>query len=478
MNTDTTETDDIIIDEALRALIPPLTDEEAALLEESIAREGCKQPLALWDRTLIDGHHRHAICTRLGVPYRTEQVPGLETRDDVVVWMARTQLGRRNASAFVRAELALSMKAALARQAKARQGARTDLDIRAELPGSQTRDALAAEAGISARNVSKVERVLADGVLELIERARTGDVSINLAERIARRAPAFQRAALESHDPALALIAFDGGLAIEPAIRDVLPPLKAVELAGLERGIAEDGKARVPLAVFGGVLVDGHERYRLCRELGVPFTLRNAPDRVSSVDEAIEWRVEQQLARKNLTPDQVRLILGQGYNRRQGKEAAPVPELILDGRVLGAIPPLAFEELQALERDLLVRGCREPLLVWEGPSGPVLVDGLARYTLCHRHGVAFTTRTAKGADSLEAAKAHRAALPIFESGLALEEEAQAHAKAAHFIAAHVRHPFARTDDDGRVWRMSPGAQRRRVRWLLEEYDATHTVELA
>ena len=52
----------------LKALIPPLTQEEYAQLEENILAEGCRDALILWKKgeeyILVDGHNRHSICSK------------------------------------------------------------------------------------------------------------------------------------------------------------------------------------------------------------------------------------------------------------------------------------------------------------------------------------------------------------------------------------------------------------------------------
>jgi hypothetical protein len=90
-------TSEITMDEELRALVPPLTDDERALLEQSIIEEGCRDPLVVWKGhgTLLDGHHRHAICTKHGIPYKVIEIE-LEDWDGAKIWMIRNQRGRRN----------------------------------------------------------------------------------------------------------------------------------------------------------------------------------------------------------------------------------------------------------------------------------------------------------------------------------------------------------------------------------------------
>jgi len=91
---------DIIVDAEFAALIPPLSAEERQQLEENIAEHGrARDPLVVWASkgklTLLDGHNRYEICTRLGLPFDVYEMQ-FKSRDDAADWMDRNQLGRRN----------------------------------------------------------------------------------------------------------------------------------------------------------------------------------------------------------------------------------------------------------------------------------------------------------------------------------------------------------------------------------------------
>ena len=61
--------------------------------------------------------------------------------------------------------------------------------------------------------------------------------------------------------------------------------------------------------------------------------------------------------------------------------------ITVNDELLAYIDPLTPDEHEALERSLLVEGCRDALVLW----GDVLVDGHNRYGICTRHGIAFNT---------------------------------------------------------------------------------------
>jgi N6-adenosine-specific RNA methylase IME4 len=85
----------IQIDAEFKALIPPLAPDELAQLEANILRDGCRDPLVVWDDILIDGHNRFEICTQHGIQFQTVEME-FEDRDAAMDWMDTNQLGRRN----------------------------------------------------------------------------------------------------------------------------------------------------------------------------------------------------------------------------------------------------------------------------------------------------------------------------------------------------------------------------------------------
>jgi len=84
-------------DENFKQLIPPLTSIEQKQLEENIVKDGCREPLCVWGNTIIDGHNRYEICTRLKIPFAIQKLC-FNNREEVIVWICANQLGRRNIS--------------------------------------------------------------------------------------------------------------------------------------------------------------------------------------------------------------------------------------------------------------------------------------------------------------------------------------------------------------------------------------------
>ena len=88
---------EFIIDPELQTMIAPLTADETTMLEENIISDGTvREPLTVWSRTIVDGHHRWSILQRNpDIPF-TVQYAEFPDRQSAVDWMICNQLGRRN----------------------------------------------------------------------------------------------------------------------------------------------------------------------------------------------------------------------------------------------------------------------------------------------------------------------------------------------------------------------------------------------
>ena len=87
------------IDPEFQSQIPPLTDDEFKQLEENILKEGkLLSPLIVWNNTLVDGHNRYAILQKHPEIYFSTMPLPFESREEVLAWICKNQLGRRNLS--------------------------------------------------------------------------------------------------------------------------------------------------------------------------------------------------------------------------------------------------------------------------------------------------------------------------------------------------------------------------------------------
>jgi len=85
------------INSKFQSLVPKLSEEERKQLEENLINEGCRDPIVIWDNTILDGHNRYEICQEYEIPFNTTPAPeDIKTEEDAEDWIDRNQLGRRN----------------------------------------------------------------------------------------------------------------------------------------------------------------------------------------------------------------------------------------------------------------------------------------------------------------------------------------------------------------------------------------------
>ena len=107
----------------LADLLPPLEDEQLALLEEDIRKNGCYSPIVVNEElAIVDGHNRFALCEKLGVPYRMA-VFHFDDTLEAMQWALDTQKGRRNLDIWKLGRIALKLKPELEARGKANMSA-------------------------------------------------------------------------------------------------------------------------------------------------------------------------------------------------------------------------------------------------------------------------------------------------------------------------------------------------------------------
>lgn len=101
-------------------------------------------------------------------------------------------------------------------------------------------------------------------------------------------------------------------LTIDQEFADQIPPLTAEEYQQLEENILSDGEVINPIIVWNGVVVDGHNRYRILQEHpGVPY--KTFEKKFSDRNEVMAWICKNQLGRRNLTLEQKKYLIGKQY---------------------------------------------------------------------------------------------------------------------------------------------------------------------
>jgi hypothetical protein len=116
------------------------------------------------------------------------------------------------------------------------------------------------------------------------------------------------------------LKARDVELRIDAEFRDVLPELSAASLSALRANLLAHGGCTNFILVWAGtdILIDGHNRYPLCREHDLEIWLGE----IELAERAVvkDWIRQLQLARRDLSRVAASCVRGEAYNARKGSQ--------------------------------------------------------------------------------------------------------------------------------------------------------------
>lgn len=101
-------------------------------------------------------------------------------------------------------------------------------------------------------------------------------------------------------------------LRVDPEYESKIPPLTEDEFRQLKGNILSEGSVLMPIIVWDGTIVDGHNRYKILRENpNIPFSVHEKD--FENRYEAISWICKNQLGRRNLTAIQKKVLIGEQY---------------------------------------------------------------------------------------------------------------------------------------------------------------------
>ena len=97
------------IEEKLRDVLIPLTDEKFAALEDDILRNGCIQPIIVWNGTIVDGHNRYAICQKHGISLKTVE-HDFTDMTEARLWIWSNMKNTREPTDFQKCEMVMPFR--------------------------------------------------------------------------------------------------------------------------------------------------------------------------------------------------------------------------------------------------------------------------------------------------------------------------------------------------------------------------------
>ncbi|MCZ4316241.1 plasmid replication/partition related protein [Comamonadaceae bacterium G21597-S1] len=88
-------------------------------------------------------------------------------------------------------------------------------------------------------------------------------------------------------------------IVVDPQLQAYIDPLTPDEHAALERSLLAEG-CRDALVLWGDILVDGHNRYGICRQHDLPFQTVQNPQ-FQSIEDVHLWMIDQHLGRRSIS---------------------------------------------------------------------------------------------------------------------------------------------------------------------------------
>lgn len=212
-------------------IFPMMSADEFSALVEDIRANGQRQPIYLHDGKIIDGRNRYRACQQLGIEPDTRVWDGVGS---LVSFVVSLNLQRRHLTSSQKAVLGAEILPMLEAEAKERQGARVDLETSVKkFTEVESRVVRASEqaaqlVGTNHVYVSDAKR-LRDEAPELLERVRSGELTIPQAKTEMKRAEVKQRLEnivvreVETPTGLFDVIVIDPPWAMEKIERDVRP---------------------------------------------------------------------------------------------------------------------------------------------------------------------------------------------------------------------------------------------------------------
>ncbi|MDH1253599.1 plasmid replication/partition related protein [Comamonas thiooxydans] len=142
-------------------------------------------------------------------------------------------------------------------------------------------------------------------------------------------------------------------LKIDEGLKAYIDPLTPDEHESLERSILSEG-CRDSLVVWGDLLIDGHNRYGICRKHGLPYNTVQATQ-FKNMDDVHLWMIDQHLGRRSVSDFQ------------RGVLALRKREIIAERRAAAAAAVNAAKAAQPASEEA----------PWEGETDPVVAQALA-----------------------------------------------------------------------------------------------------
>ena len=108
---------------------------------------------------------------------------------------------------------------------------------------------------------------------------------------------------------------------INPEFERLIPPLVDDEFELLKSNILSEQEIYTPIFVWNGFIIDGHHRFKILSE-NRDIKFRVVEKKFDNKYEAMSWICNNQLGRRNLTPENKKYLIGKRYEAEKKANGA------------------------------------------------------------------------------------------------------------------------------------------------------------
>ena len=218
----------IQIDEELENLLPKLEVEKYNLLKADIIKNGCINPIIVWNGLIVDGHNRYRICKENNIEFKTKEM-NFANKQEAMIWAWTTQKARRNVDDGTLFKIAEKFRPYYEQKAKEQQRLSQGRGIKKGFIECENLNCNDIECQKEKEEIKPINTTK-----ELAEMAGTSQSTMNKVIQIQKHAPEPIKDAVESN-----VISINKGYELTKRVKDVPEEQKETEA---ERMIREGFK--------------------------------------------------------------------------------------------------------------------------------------------------------------------------------------------------------------------------------------------
>lgn len=147
---------------------------------------------------------------------------------------------------------------------------------------------------------------------------------------------------------------YNGKVRVDAKIEAMIRTLTEYELNALEESLLAEGKSISPLWLWGDLLVDGHNRFRLCKKYKLPYEVKQAYEDAEDMDDVMDRIRRDSLARRNLST-------GEQSKHRAERVSYKIKKSVDPSEAIRAVAKESNVSVRQVQRDVKRAGLIETL---------------------------------------------------------------------------------------------------------------------